>query len=284
MPEFKHMLAQEIHGFDEVEKLLSTHYVEEKYDGCRIALVFEKEKYKIINRDGRDITEQFPEFSHLKKQTNGDVILDGELICFSMKDGELVPNFQAIQKRITLQKKEDIEMRSKIYPAAIVLFDIIGIDSVPFALRVFGLTFVGARLAATGDNVSVCPRYQIENMDDFIRYWNGEVIAKKKEGVIFKDIKGKYEQGKRSWFWKKFKYKKSVDLPIERFEETLGEKGNVGFVCYSTYKGNEIKVAVNGRADRERIKNGGAKVIEVEYLQETSSGKLRQPTAKCIKG
>ena len=61
MSEFKHMLAQEIHGFEEVEKLLSTHCVEEKFDGARIIVFFdEKGEYKIINREGRDITEQCP--------------------------------------------------------------------------------------------------------------------------------------------------------------------------------------------------------------------------------
>lgn len=284
----KHMLAKEIKTVEEAYALLPNHSVENKFDGCR-AFIYTGKDFKVVNREGNEITHVFPEFEPLRKLPI-NAVFDCEIICLNENKK---PDFQALQKRIHLQKNLDIEMRSRTYPAMAIVFDIVAyggnkqVNASKLFIRQLQMEALLlpwiAVLPELRNILALSPKFTFDSADSFQHFWNETVVKGNLEGLMFKRNDSSYEFGKRSNSWKKYKNHKSVDLKIERFEETVGEKGNAGFVVYSHHKGNEIKIAVGGHEDRKRIKNGQCKIIEVEYLGETDSGRLRQPTCKVLK-
>jgi bifunctional non-homologous end joining protein LigD len=282
------MLAKEIKTVEEAYKLLSNHSVEIKFDGQRVFIYLGK-KYKIVNREGNDITHIFPDLEPLRK-IKMNAIVDAEIICLNHMGK---PDFQALQKRIHLQNPLDIELRSKLYPARAIVFDLVAYGEkeeivktklMVRRLQMEALLFPWVLLIPeTSKIMSISPKFEFDTAEAFQYFWDSVVIKGNLEGLMLKNINSTYEFGNRSRSWLKLKNHSSVDLKIDSWEETTGKKGNVGMVVYATYKGNKIKVAVGGHEDRKMIKRGTATVIEIEYLGETDSGKLRQPTTKCVK-
>ncbi len=58
------------------------HLFELKWDGMRGLAFVEGGELKLLSRNGRDITSQFPELGEMAKQVKaGGVLLDGEIVC-----------------------------------------------------------------------------------------------------------------------------------------------------------------------------------------------------------
>lgn len=121
---------------------------------------------------------------------------------------------------------------------------------------------------------------KVTNLQEFFYLYKDVTVTRKKEGVVLKNLSGKYEN-KRSNYWCKVKTFYSEDLkvigvekgkPGKKYAKTLG-----ALVVYF----NGIKVSVgSGYTDEER----GAflikppKMIEVEYKEITKDGSLFHPS------
>ena len=58
------------------------HLFELKWDGMRGLALVEGGELRLLSRNGRDSTTQFPELGEIAKQVKADgVLLDGEIIC-----------------------------------------------------------------------------------------------------------------------------------------------------------------------------------------------------------
>ena len=109
------------------------------------------------------------------------------------------------------------------------------------------------------------------------------------EGIMLKNITGKYHQGKRPEHnWYKIKRNITSDVIIMGFEPGNGKyKGLIGSIIFGLYDrpGGEVhKVgACSGMDDAMRVKMSKSpaaflgKVIEVSAMETTSSGALRHP-------
>jgi DNA ligase-1 len=106
-----------------------------------------------------------------------------------------------------------------------------------------------------------------------------KVISSGEEGIILRTWDGKYEYGKRSRLLLKMKKKDSMDLKVVGVVEGKGKyKGKLGkLIC--TFNGKNVGVGSGAYTvkDREEFFKNPPEVIEVEYMEITEAGSLRDP-------
>ena len=164
-----------------------------KFDGIRAFIYASKKEFKILSRNGINITNQYPELKNIQKLAhNHKLIFDGEIIATS--NG--LPSFQLVQKR-SKQKKvslEDIKNTPVTFIAFDLLYDQYDLTKFPLIKR--------KKLLA-----------KYKDTDYFVKskcYENGVSLFKmiKKiglEGVVAKKKSSKYFFGKRTNEWIKIK-------------------------------------------------------------------------------
>ena len=91
-----------------------------KFDGIRALIYVSKNEFKIISRNGKDLTKKYPELKKIQNLVgNSKVIFDGEII--ATLNG--IPNFSLLQKRNRI-KKVNSSIIEEI-PVSFVAFDIL---------------------------------------------------------------------------------------------------------------------------------------------------------------
>jgi len=101
---------------------------EVKYDGFRCLLMWDDQDIKLMSRQQKDLTLQFPEivqFCHTyreKLQQFLPLVLDCELVILN---NNIQANFSAIQTRGRLKTLEKIEQEAKRRPAHVMVFDLL---------------------------------------------------------------------------------------------------------------------------------------------------------------
>ncbi|MFF7995132.1 ATP-dependent DNA ligase [Kitasatospora xanthocidica] len=180
---------------------------ETKWDGVRcIAYAPAAAPVRLIGRSGTDFTERFPEVAAvLTEDVHGPLILDGELVI--MRGG--VPSFAAMQGRIHRTRPAAVQAGAAAAPALFVAFDLLHsggrpLLSEPYARRrelLEGLELgrPGLRVPPTWDSVTEAFG------------WTREHAL---EGVIAKRADSFYRPGARSRDWIKIKHRRTADVVI----------------------------------------------------------------------
>jgi len=177
---------------------------ERKLDGTRALAVKLGDMVKLINRRGFEYTEQFPEIvADMRTYPHHALILDGE-ICDR--------DFSTLAGRTHLQDRFKTEMRAKLHPCTLWVFDVlqVGVSKVadqPLSARKQALEELGER-----GQVKILRPEPLETL-------LAEVEAKRIEGVIAKDPSSRYEF-RRSTAWLKFRREEAEDLLIIGYEDT----------------------------------------------------------------
>ena len=226
-----------------------------KYDGVLAVAICLDGLTKIVGRNGTDLTKRFPKIAEEMKQFNGSFM--GEIICDTFK-------------HTCSRAKTENRFKSKLlvdeYPAKFMIFD--KISDKPYYERLCDVETE----VWFGNHCK-----WVKSTRDCIGLWE-QAKREKWEGIIIKNPMGKYED-KRTKTQLKVKCVKSRDIQFFRFEENPA-----GVKVFS--ENDFIKVQVSGsqsNAVRENIQNTGSCMIEVEYLEEFESGKLRMPVCKEVK-
>jgi bifunctional non-homologous end joining protein LigD len=182
----------------------SNHVFELKWDGIRAIAFIEGRRLRLLNRNGLDITQLFPEISSLPKQLNVDrVVLDGELVLVG-DDGE--HNSTLLQERLSRNRSRRIRHKSVHF----VAFDLLYID---------GYSVMGEPLFTRKNMLQnhLVPG-EIALVNDFIEN-DGVAFFQKTcelglEGIIAKDKSSLYIPGKRSQYWLKVKRVRDCEFVI----------------------------------------------------------------------
>ena len=177
---------------------------EPKLDGTRCVAVKRGSQVKLINRRGAEYTEKFPELVEAISKLEGNLKLDGEIMC---KD------FSTLAGRAHLQNTFRIGLLSKAQPCDYHIFDLLEADGndltpLPYKQRKFQLQL---RVVSNKRLHLVLPL----PLDELLR----EVEAKRIEGVVAKHPDSPYEF-RRSPYWVKFRKEENEDLPIIGYEDT----------------------------------------------------------------
>jgi len=140
------------------------------------------------------------------------------------------------------------------------------------------------------DKVKLAPGLAISNK---VSDWYAEaekIWAKGGEGIIIKDIKGKYEPGRRVPSLMKIKEEVTKDFKVVRVIEGEGDHvGQVGAIICVDSLGNthSIGMGVMTHEDGRKAWNGElelvGKVVEIKAMKELKDGSLREPRFKAIR-
>ncbi|MGQ0815031.1 MAG: non-homologous end-joining DNA ligase [Gemmatimonadota bacterium] len=279
---------------------------EPKYDGIRVLAFVAPGAARLITRNAKDKTKQFPEIiAELKKltaRTKKPLVLDGEIV--ALKD-EMPARFQHLQARMHVENAHSIARLSKDQPAVFIAFDLLldGEDALlnePWMVRRKHLEKrLGKRARkriwltdTTLDGASMLQQASEHG-------W---------EGLIAKEINSAYTPGKRSKSWLKLKLEKQQEFVVGGFTEPRQSRQHIGALLVGYYN-NDGELIYAGHAGGgfsetalqdmykllEPLERKSSPftttpktnekahwvdpvvVVEVRYNEMTNEGKLRQP-------
>jgi bifunctional non-homologous end joining protein LigD len=199
---------------------------EEKYDGIRLIALRDGRRVRLLSRNDKDRTADFPEVaSALAALPAPTLVLDGEVVVF---DAGGVSRFQLLQRRA-----EGASL--PIY----VAFDCLharGRDLMPEPLVV--------RRRVLEAEVREGPRMQIARRlaDDGLRAF-AEARRRGLEGVIGKDPRSPYVPGVRSAAWSKVKVRAEEEFVIGGFTAPRGGRQHLGALLVGAWAGAALRYA-----------------------------------------
>jgi bifunctional non-homologous end joining protein LigD len=259
------------------EILQSKSYIfEPKLDGYRALCQKRGGTLRLISRNNRDITLEFPGLS-FGDHINADCTLDGEIVIYDETGN---PSFALMQQR-----------KHRRPPPTYVAFDILELEGrdlrrLPLSERKQLLTEV----VEEGGNLQLMP-----STENGAELWN-VVTTRGLEGVMAKKKDSVYVTG-RSRAWLKIKLEKTVDSVIVGYATKTREIASLALGLYDgatlTYIGQvgtgfSESLLEKLSKDLVRASNDVAlpsnvrpvvpdKVCEVKYLEYTRDGRLRAP-------
>jgi bifunctional non-homologous end joining protein LigD len=278
-----------------------------KWDGIRALAFIDGGRIRLVNRNGRDTTKQYPELRELGKEVGAqDMILDGEIVAF---DEQGRPSFQRLQNRMHLASDSAIRRRMQDIPVAYMIFDLLYLDG----HSTMQLPYVDRRklleqLELEGPNWRT-PSYHAgdgASVQEASR-------ANQLEGVIAKKLDSSYEPGRRNNCWLKIKNVQEQEVVVGGWMPGEGRRANtIGSLVVGYYDGDDLKYAGNvgtGFKEEDLVRLGrlleplkrkdspfsgrqpkkGAMfvepklVAEVEFLEWTKTATLRAPSYKGLR-
>ncbi|MBP2239464.1 bifunctional non-homologous end joining protein LigD [Cytobacillus eiseniae] len=204
---------------------------EVKYDGFRAILYWDSAGIRLESKNGKSLMEQFPEIKSFLETNKAKFapflpfILDGELVFL---ENAYKANFHSIQVRGRMRSEKKIAEKANTSPCKLLIFDVImlngkKIQEENFLLRKEKLTalFKKCILPLLPDEkstelVQLLPYYQ-----NFNEIWEN-VILFDGEGIVTKQVTNKWEEGKRTSLWLKYKNWKYVNCFITAYEKSNG--------------------------------------------------------------
>ena len=212
---------------------------EPKYDGVRVLAFAAGASVRLITRNGKDKSHQFPEVTAgvraLALRRKRAFVLDGEIVAFS---GDAPARFQALQSRMHLQGATDIADQATTTPSALIAFDLlVDGDTVlldqPWSVRRKRLErFIGARApkglrlgdSAPGDGEKLLARAR---RDDW-------------EGIIAKRVDSTYQPGARSRDWLKLKVEFRQEFVVGGYTEPRNTREHLGAILLGYFDGDDL--------------------------------------------
>jgi bifunctional non-homologous end joining protein LigD len=206
------------------------HWIYElKFDGIRALALKRGKNIELISRNAKDLTEKFPEVAEaLRGLPCKEAIIDGEIAAL---DDEGRSSFQLLQAR---------ELSGERPPIFYYVFDLIQLDGKDLT----GIPLLKRKAMA---------KMLLERAPDTIRFSasiNAEserILAEMKsrglEGVIAKQKDSKYEIGRRSGAWVKFKWTTQQEFVIGGYSEPRGTRSHFGALVVGYYEKKKLKFA-----------------------------------------
>jgi bifunctional non-homologous end joining protein LigD len=211
------MLAVAGQLFDSID-----HFFEIKWDGIRAVALVEAGGFRLMSRNGIDLTARYPAVSPLGSLPQG-LALDGELVAF--RDGK--PDFERVLSRAP----------SASAAIRYVVFDVLyeGYDSrmgLPFSDR--------RRILERLLKESPCPPLVLsEGVRGEGKELYRRVCEQGLEGVVAKRLSSVYAAGKRNGAWIKIKRRVRLQVAIIGFIEKNGDDFTCLLVAGSGPPGEE---------------------------------------------
>ena len=278
---------------------------EVKYDGVRVVAHATADGARLVTRNGREKTAQFPEVAEALREAahaaGRPLVLDGELV--ALVRGKPA-RFQEIQDRVHLKDEAEVRRRAESAPAALVAFDILAdggetLLELPWTAR-------RERLEARVGEGSAHLR-----VSEVVRGSGERAVARARsagwEGVIAKRTDARYHPGKRSGDWLKLKVEFRQELVVGGWTDPQRSRKHLGSLLVGYYRDGELVFAggvgtgfdVAGlREMRARLDALAAEaspfaepprtrtpphwvrpevVVELKFAEWTADGRLRQP-------
>jgi bifunctional non-homologous end joining protein LigD len=271
-----------------------------KWNGIRCVLYFDGTQIRLQNRQGKDITKQFPEIVDNVNLPH-PCILDGEIVILVKE----VPDFGLIQKRSHLENSLQIKLRSHSHPVTYMVFDLLELNEKN--CMAWPLITRRQLLAATvTPQERIKPSSMYPTSDAF-----GELVEIGHEGMMAKRLDSAYRQSVndyRAGIWRKIKPNRSGCFYIVGYTQGEGWRSELGALVLAEQVGDQWRYVgkVGSGLTMDTVSllleilpryttaypvvsgngNGGVKWVtpglqcEVAYMDITPDGKLYQPRFK----
>jgi bifunctional non-homologous end joining protein LigD len=197
---------------------------EMKWDGVRVLAYLADGRVELRSRRGRDDTAVYADVAQaLTEVAVRSAVLDGEVVVL---DPEGRPSFGLLQSRINLTRPADIQRLAALYPAQLMLFDILELNGEPLLRRSYE-----ERRQILEDLVQPAPgsRLQVPPVLD-VDLHTAMGISEKfgLEGVVAKRRSSTYTPG-RSGTWRKIKHHTMQEVVVGGWRPGQGRRdGGVG--------------------------------------------------------
>jgi DNA ligase-1 len=261
-------------------------FVQPKLDGLRCIVYIDAaaNKIKFQSRTG----SQFVGLDHLSKSLtpifsrNPKLIFDGELYTDQMPFEELAGLIKKkTRSAIDGPRVEKIEYH---------VYDLVEIET-PFVERFAHLHKILSTTIPPLSHVRLVPSITVQTVQEFKTRFT-EYVEQGYEGIMLRNIQGKYQQGYRSHDLQKYKEFFEDEYEISGFKEGDGrDKGTVIWTCL-TPDGREFSVRPRGTMEtrRELYESATAKPdayigrhLTVIYQELSEQGVPRFPVGKDVR-
>lgn len=277
-----------------------------KWDGVRAIGYAEPGRLRLVSRNLRDVTAQYPEIGPMTRDIGARrLVLDGEIVAF---DDAGRPSFQRLQPRMHVKSESEIRRRRNDTPVTYVVFDLLYLDGrsllgAPYQERRQKLEALGL-----GGPSWQVPAYQRGEGRAFLDASRAQGL----EGIVAKRLDSTYQPGRRSQDWLKVKNVRRQEVVIGGWVAGQGRReGELGALLVGYHDGDdgEARLRFAGkvgtgfdaaalrllrdrleplRTDRSPFTGRQPQkdavfveptlVCEVEFSEWTGSGTLRHPS------
>jgi bifunctional non-homologous end joining protein LigD len=199
---------------------------EEKYDGIRLLALKSSRRVRLLSRNDKDRTADFPEIAAaLAGLPAPTLVLDGEVVVF---DAAGVSRFQLLQRRA-----------AGASPPIYVAFDCLHARG-----RDLGPEPLTTRRSVLEAEVTEGPRLRLAQRlpDDGFRAF-AEARRRGLEGVIGKDPDAPYLPGARSPAWCKVKVRAEEEFVVGGFTAPRGGRRHLGALLVGAWDGAALRYA-----------------------------------------
>lgn len=257
-----------------------------KWDGIRALLIIDEGRVTIRNKSGRDATRRYPEIVAAARAAypNGTRIFDGEILVCNPISKRF--DFGLALKRDAQSGSGKIAHYSKMLPATYMAFDLLWVDDTDLRRRPVAKRIAMLEAEPLGPGL----QRSMANTDGELMWAAVEQFGF--EGLIAKESQSTYRAGS-SKAWIKIKRLKRVTAIVNGYEPGLGARQDrVGALHLSVLRDGQLvsigKVGTGFKARDhqpmlEVLRAGEEFLVEVEYLEFTSDGQLRQPSLKGVR-
>jgi bifunctional non-homologous end joining protein LigD len=279
---------------------------EPKYDGVRVLAFVTPSDVRLVTRNAKDKSLQFPEIAEalesIAAKKKKSFVVDGEIV--ALIDGEPA-RFQELQSRMHVKESQVIERYRSSAPAALVLFDILmSGDKVlldePWSARRGELLKQFGKVTSDRIRLTESIEGDGKKMLDLARKQGWE-------GIIAKRVTSTYQPGERSRSWLKLKIEFRQEFVVGGFTEPRNSRQHIGALLLGYFDhGRLIYVGHTGggftgaglaemyrrleplerktspfaevpRTNEKAHWVNPKVVVEVKFSEWTADGKLRQP-------
>lgn len=204
---------------------------EVKYDGFRAILHWDDNEITLTSRNGKSLLELFPEV-RLFLETNKDkfapylpLTLDGELVFL---ENAYKAHFGSIQVRGRMRSKKRIADKANASPCRLLIFDVIELSGKSVVNELYLsrkaillALFKQCDLPLKPDEKSVKLIQMLPYYKNFAEVWE-KVTLYDGEGIVAKQQNNRWEDGKRTSLWVKYKNWKYATCFITSYEKSNG--------------------------------------------------------------
>jgi len=199
---------------------------EPKLDGYRALAFIDEGSVKLRSRRGLDLAPEFPRLSaELARQAVGRMVLDGEIVAF---DDAGRPSFGAMQNRGA----------SKSERVVYFCFDLLSFAGVDLRAQPYA-----ERRRFLAQCLLPSPLIQLVHASEDGPALYQAALANGFEGVVGKQVRSKYESGRRSGAWVKVKATDSADFVVGGYTKGKGARAPLGALLLGYWEGGKLRYA-----------------------------------------
>jgi bifunctional non-homologous end joining protein LigD len=217
---------------------------EPKYDGMRVIADVTSREVRLVTRNGKDKSTQFPEIvlalRELARRARRSLVLDGEVVARAPRRRRSAAppeagEFQQLQARMHLKDPDEIVRLAVEAPTTFVVFDMLRdgrttMLTAPWSDR-------RARLEALFDRVGDGAGATVTISDTSTRGAAMLTRARRAgwEGIIAKRTDARYQPGARAEAWLKLKLLFRAEFVVGGFTEPRNSRQHIGALLLGAY-------------------------------------------------